>query len=140
MTGGIGLMRPATSTPSREYPSMFEPAYGSAPDIAGQGKADPTATISSVALMLDSMGYAEAACAAQSTPTWRREPRLVAAGHPLVRSSTRSAMTSQRGGLRRDEMRGRSRERPASVRKTRVMRGARRQRVPMRAGSGEAHC
>ena len=40
---------------------MFEPVHGSAPDIAGQGKADPTATISAVALMLDHLGLPEAA-------------------------------------------------------------------------------
>ena len=40
---------------------MFEPVHGSAPDIAGQGKADPTATISAVALMLDHLGLSEAA-------------------------------------------------------------------------------
>ena len=61
VTGGIGLSASGNLNPSREYPSMFEPVHGSAPDIAGQGKADPTATISSVALMLDFMGYAEEA-------------------------------------------------------------------------------
>ena len=40
---------------------MFEPVHGSAPDIAGQGKADPTAAILSVALLLDHLGHAEAA-------------------------------------------------------------------------------
>ncbi|CAB4717318.1 unannotated protein [freshwater metagenome] len=40
---------------------MFEPVHGSAPDIAGQGKADPTATVLSIAMLLDHLGYAEAA-------------------------------------------------------------------------------
>ena len=40
---------------------MFEPVHGSAPDIAGQGKADPTATILSVAMLLDHLGLAQAA-------------------------------------------------------------------------------
>ena len=47
---------------------MFEPVHGSAPDIAGQGKADPTATILSVALLLDHLGLTEAA-AASSRPS-----------------------------------------------------------------------
>jgi 3-isopropylmalate dehydrogenase len=40
---------------------MFEPVHGSAPDLAGQGKADPTATVLSVAMLLDHLGQAEAA-------------------------------------------------------------------------------
>ncbi|GAA1396361.1 3-isopropylmalate dehydrogenase [Luteococcus peritonei] len=56
VTGGIGLAASANINPSREYPSMFEPVHGSAPDIAGQGIADPTAAISSMALLLDHLG------------------------------------------------------------------------------------
>jgi 3-isopropylmalate dehydrogenase len=52
VTGGIGLAASANINPDRAFPSMFEPVHGSAPDIAGQGKADPTATILSVALLL----------------------------------------------------------------------------------------
>lgn len=40
---------------------MFEPVHGSAPDIAGQGKADPTATVLSVAMLLDHLGEDKAA-------------------------------------------------------------------------------
>jgi 3-isopropylmalate dehydrogenase len=40
---------------------MFEPVHGSAPDIVGQGKADPTATVLSIAMLLDHLGYADAA-------------------------------------------------------------------------------
>jgi 3-isopropylmalate dehydrogenase len=47
--------------PEKKYPSMFEPVHGSAPDIAGKGIADPTATIMSVALMLDHLGLHAAA-------------------------------------------------------------------------------
>ncbi len=57
VTGGIGLAASANINPSREFPSMFEPVHGSAPDIAGQGIADPIAAIASVALMLDQLGY-----------------------------------------------------------------------------------
>ena len=53
VTGGIGLAASANINPARDYPSMFEPVHGSAPDIAGQGIADPTAAISSMALLLD---------------------------------------------------------------------------------------
>ncbi|HOA87884.1 3-isopropylmalate dehydrogenase [Propioniciclava tarda] len=56
VTGGIGLAASGNINPEGTAPSMFEPVHGSAPDIAGQGIADPTATISSVALMLDHLG------------------------------------------------------------------------------------
>ena len=56
VTGGIGLAASANINPSGAFPSMFEPVHGSAPDIAGQGIADPTATISSIALLLDHLG------------------------------------------------------------------------------------
>ncbi len=56
ITGGIGLSASANLNPSGTHPSMFEPVHGSAPDIAGQGIADPTATISSMALLLDHLG------------------------------------------------------------------------------------
>ncbi|UZJ29432.1 3-isopropylmalate dehydrogenase [Streptomyces endophytica] len=62
VTGGIGLAASGNINPTGEFPSMFEPVHGSAPDIAGTGKADPTATILSVALLLRHLGYeAEAA-------------------------------------------------------------------------------
>ena len=48
IAGGIGLAASGNIDPSRANPSMFEPVHGSAPDIAGQGKADPTATVLSV--------------------------------------------------------------------------------------------
>jgi 3-isopropylmalate dehydrogenase len=56
VAGGIGLAASGNINPSGAAPSMFEPVHGSAPDIAGQGKADPTATILSVALLLDHLG------------------------------------------------------------------------------------
>jgi 3-isopropylmalate dehydrogenase len=61
VTGGIGLAASGNLDVSRTNPSMFEPVHGSAPDIAGQGKADPTATILSVALMLEHLGHTDAA-------------------------------------------------------------------------------
>ncbi|QGN57879.1 3-isopropylmalate dehydrogenase [Nostocoides sp. HKS02] len=56
IAGGIGLAASGNINPEGDYPSMFEPVHGSAPDIAGQAKADPTATILSVALLLDHLG------------------------------------------------------------------------------------
>jgi 3-isopropylmalate dehydrogenase len=61
VTGGIGLAASGNINPDRTAPSMFEPVHGSAPDIAGQQKADPTAAILSASLMLDHLGYADAA-------------------------------------------------------------------------------
>lgn len=57
ITGGIGLAASGNINPDGTAPSMFEPIHGSAPDIAGQGVADPTAAILSVALMLDTLGH-----------------------------------------------------------------------------------
>ena len=61
IAGGIGLAASGNVNPDRSVPSMFEPVHGSAPDIAGQSKADPTATILSVAMLLDHLGLPEAA-------------------------------------------------------------------------------
>ncbi len=61
IAGGIGLAASGNIDPSRTNPSMFEPVHGSAPDIAGQGKADPTATVLSVAMLLAHLGLQEAA-------------------------------------------------------------------------------
>lgn len=64
--GGIGLAASGNIDPSRSNPSMFEPVHGSAPDIAGQGKADPTATVMSLAMLLDHVGQAEAAASVEA--------------------------------------------------------------------------
>ncbi|REK85744.1 3-isopropylmalate dehydrogenase [Streptomyces inhibens] len=61
VTGGIGLAASGNINPTGEFPSMFEPVHGSAPDIAGTGKADPTATILSVALLLRHLGFEQQA-------------------------------------------------------------------------------
>ncbi|MGH3630732.1 MAG: isocitrate/isopropylmalate family dehydrogenase, partial [Sciscionella sp.] len=61
VTGGIGLAASGNLDVTRRNPSMFEPVHGSAPDIAGQGLADPTAAVLSVALMLDHLGESESA-------------------------------------------------------------------------------
>jgi 3-isopropylmalate dehydrogenase len=58
--GGIGLAASGNINPTGAFPSMFEPVHGTAPDIAGKGIADPTATILSVAMLLNHLGYQEA--------------------------------------------------------------------------------
>ena len=66
IVGGIGLAASGNINPERAYPSMFEPVHGSAPDIAGQGKADPTATVLSVALLLEHLGPSRAGRAVEA--------------------------------------------------------------------------
>src|SRR5919206_5095143 len=61
VSGGIGRAASANLNPARTGPSLFEPVHGSAPDIAGQQKADPTAAITSAAMLLDFLGEADAA-------------------------------------------------------------------------------
>lgn len=61
VAGGIGLAASGNIDPSRRNPSMFEPVHGSAPDIAGQGKADPTAAVLSVSMLLEHVGEPAAA-------------------------------------------------------------------------------
>ena len=75
VAGGIGLAASGNLNPERTGPSMFEPVHGSAPDIAGLAKANPTAAILSAAMMLEFLGEADAAarirkaCADPSTQT-----------------------------------------------------------------------
>lgn len=61
--GGIGLAASGNLNPDKTFPSMFEPVHGSAPDIAGQQKADPTAAILSAALLLEHNGFPAQAAA-----------------------------------------------------------------------------
>ena len=61
VSGGIGLASSANLNPARTGPSMFEPVHGSAPDIAGTNRANPTAAVLSAALMLDFLGESAAA-------------------------------------------------------------------------------
>ena len=99
--------RAATSTPTAPRPSMFEPVHGSAPDIAGQGKADPTAAILSVALLLDHLGLAEAAARVEAAVGGRASPSA-SAGHARTHRrdrrrhrGTRSRLTRLSGRLDR---------------------------------------
>ena len=82
IAGGIGLAASGNLDPSRTNPSMFEPVHGSAPDIAGQSKADPTATVLSVAMMLDHLGETEVAATVEAAVS------ADLAGRSGVRSTT----------------------------------------------------
>ena len=66
IAGGIGLAASGNLNVDGTAPSMFEPVHGSAPDIAGQGIADPTATVLSVAMLLDALGLTDAAARVES--------------------------------------------------------------------------
>ena len=59
IAGGMGMAAGANINPEREFPSMFEPIHGSAPDIAGKGISNPLATIWSASQLLDFFGYAD---------------------------------------------------------------------------------
>ena len=61
VAGTIGIAPSANINPEREYPSMFEPVHGSAPDIAGKGIANPIGQVWSGGLMLEHLGHPEAA-------------------------------------------------------------------------------
>jgi tartrate dehydrogenase/decarboxylase/D-malate dehydrogenase len=61
VTGSIGLASSANINPTKQFPSMFEPVHGSAPDIAGKGIANPLAAVLSAALMLDHLGLEKSA-------------------------------------------------------------------------------
>ena len=63
VTGSIGLASSANVNPTRKFPSMFEPVHGSAPDIAGQGIANPLAAVLSGALLLDHLGLKDSSAA-----------------------------------------------------------------------------
>ena len=76
-TGTIGIAPSANINPGRNFPSLFEPVHGSAPDIAGQGIANPVGQIWSAAMMLDHLGHAEAAAGIVSAiETVLAEPSL----------------------------------------------------------------
>jgi tartrate dehydrogenase/decarboxylase/D-malate dehydrogenase len=74
--GGLGLAPSTNTNPERNFPSMFEPVHGSAPDIAGKGIANPIAAILSTALMLDHLRLPSAA-----TRIRRAVERTLATGH-----------------------------------------------------------
>jgi tartrate dehydrogenase/decarboxylase/D-malate dehydrogenase len=65
LTGSLGLAASANLNPEGRFPSMFEPVHGSAPDIAGQGLANPIGAVGSAALMLEHLGLPEQAARLQ---------------------------------------------------------------------------
>ena len=93
ISGGIGLAASGNINPSGAFPSMFEPVHGSAPDIAGQQKADPTAAILSVAMLLENLGLPIAAAQVRTAVVADIAARSAAAprstaeiGHAIVRA------------------------------------------------------
>jgi 3-isopropylmalate dehydrogenase len=87
ITGGIGLAASGNINPERATPSMFEPVHGSAPDIAGQGKADPTATVLSVAMLLEHLGLDKAAHRVEQAVTADLAGRGPAGGVQVLRAT-----------------------------------------------------
>ncbi len=77
IAGGMGVAASGNLNPSGDGPSMFEPVHGSAPDIAGQGKANPIAAILSVAMLL------------QQTGAVKNDPKLISAGDRIEAAVTR---------------------------------------------------
>ena len=88
ITGSMGLAPSGNINPERQFPSVFEPVHGSAPDIAGKGIANPIATVFSAAMMLRHLGETEAADAvdarrpSKSCATAKRSPATSAARRP----------------------------------------------------------
>ena len=100
--GTIGIAASGNINPPREYPSIFEPVHGSAPDIAGQGIANPIAAIWSSALMLEHLGHTEAA-----GDVVRAIERVLVEG-PRTRDMGGKATTREVGTAIEDALRGQS--------------------------------
>lgn len=94
ITGTIAVAPSANINPERRHPSMFEPVHGSAPDIAGQGVANPIGQIWSASMMLDHLGEPEAAAAIMEAI----ESVLGAQDSPLTPDLGGSASTADLGG------------------------------------------
>lgn len=92
VTGTIGIAPSGNINPEREYPSMFEPVHGSAPDIAGQGIANPIGQIWSGAMMLEHLGHPLAARAVVEAIE-----RVLASGRSLTRDMGGRASTEELG-------------------------------------------
>ena len=91
VAGTIGIAPSANLNPEREFPSMFEPVHGSAPDIAGRGIANPIGQIWSGAMMLEHLGHPEAAAAVMAAIA-----RVVKEG-PRTRDMGGTASTKELG-------------------------------------------
>ena len=94
VAGSIGIAPAANLNPEREFPSMFEPVHGSAPDIAGKGIANPVGTILSGAMMLDHLGHPEAARAVE-----KAVEQGLAEGKALTQDLSGKASTGEAGAV-----------------------------------------
>jgi tartrate dehydrogenase/decarboxylase / D-malate dehydrogenase len=92
IAGSIGIAPGANINPEKEFPSMFEPVHGSAPDIAGKGIANPIAQIWTGAMMLDHLGHADAAQAVV-----KAIERVVSEARVLTRDLGGTASTAEVG-------------------------------------------
>jgi tartrate dehydrogenase/decarboxylase/D-malate dehydrogenase len=92
VVGGIGIAPSGNLNPSGEFPSMFEPVHGSAPDIAGKGIANPIGQIWSAAMMLEHLGHKDAAQAVM-----RAIEDVLANGGPRTRDLGGKASTVEVG-------------------------------------------
>ncbi len=92
VVGGIGIAPSGNLNPEREFPSMFEPVHGSAPDIAGKAIANPIGQIWSAAMMLEHLGHADAAKAVEVAIE-----DMLANGGPRTRDLGGKASTSEVG-------------------------------------------
>ena len=92
VVGGLGLAPAANINPEKQYPSMFEPVHGSAPDIAGQNIANPIAQIWTGAMMLDHLGHEDAGKAITDAIE-----AVLAEGADLTRDLGGAATTQQLG-------------------------------------------
>jgi tartrate dehydrogenase/decarboxylase/D-malate dehydrogenase len=95
-TGTIGLAPSANLNPDRRHPSLFEPVHGSAPDIYGQGIANPVAMIWSGALMLDFLAVGQGAGRAAHDAIVRAIEQVLVEG-PRTRDLGGSASTAEMG-------------------------------------------
>ena len=102
--GTIGIAASGNINPTREYPSIFEPVHGSAPDIAGQGIANPIAAVWSGAMMLEHLGHADAAA-----DIMKAIERVIVEG-PRTKDMGGKANTKEVGAAIADAIRGQSKK------------------------------
>jgi tartrate dehydrogenase/decarboxylase/D-malate dehydrogenase len=100
VAGSIGIAPSANLDPTKQYPSMFEPVHGSAPDIAGQGIANPVGAVWTAALMLDHLGHSAAAAdvvAAMESTLAKPETRTRDLGGSASTAQVTDALVAQLG-------------------------------------------
>jgi tartrate dehydrogenase/decarboxylase / D-malate dehydrogenase len=98
VAGSIGIAPSANLDPTKEYPSMFEPVHGSAPDIAGKGVANPVGAVWSAAMMLEHLGHPEAAAdvvAAMESTLAKPETRTADLGGTASTAEVTEALVAQ---------------------------------------------